>query len=94
MFNISSGTQVVRDAVHNQTNLFIEDINRSTYGDKIVLTSLDFSHLFPPNKTGYTNVSRNQVSIFMHGNLNFPNVRAVHVGFTPEQGDIYNIIPT
>ena len=94
MFNINSATQVVRDAVHRQTGLFIEDIDKSLSTLKVEITSLDFSHLFPPNKTGYTNVSRNQVSIFMHGNLNFPNVRAVHVGFTPEQGDIYNIIPT
>ncbi len=94
MFNISSATQVVRDAVHNQTNLFIEDINPSTYGDKIVLTSLDFSHLFPANKTGYTNITRHHLQLFMYGHLNFPNVRAVHVGFTPEEGDIYNIIPT
>lgn len=94
MFNINSATQVVRDAIHSQTGLFLEDIGCSDDDVVVEITSLDFSHLFHTTVTGYTNVSRNQVSNFMHGSLNFPNIRAVHVGFTPEQGDIYNIIPT
>ena len=94
MFNINSATQVVRDAIHSQTGIFLEDIGQDDYENVTVeITSLDFSHLFPTTVTGYTNHTRNQVSIFMHGHLNFPNIHVMHVGFTPEQGDIYNIVP-